>query len=131
MESSDKWSNDEELMKPSPAKVGKTKAGGRSKKLFASNGSDDSDFGSTVAKEKSKKSSSSDKPPAAKKAKIVKPKTTPKKKTKKNAFGDSSEDASGSDTNFDISDVGPARDRPGRTKTVSKYNFGSDSDEFE
>ena len=117
-------------MKPSPTKVGKTKVGGRSKKLFASNGSDDSDFGTTVAKEKSKKSSS-DKPPAAKKAKVIKPKTTPKKKTKKNAFGDSSDNASGSDTKFDMSDVGPARDRPGRVKTVSKYNFGSDSDEFE
>ena len=129
-ESPDSWSNDEDLMKPSPTKANKKKLGGGSKKLFAANGSDDSDFGSTVAKEKSKKPSF-DKQPQPKKAKVNKPKVLSKKKSKKNAFGDSSEDASGSDTNFDISDVGPARDRPGRTKTVSKYNFGSDSDEFE
>ena len=112
VESADRWSNDEELMKPSPIKVAKTKVVGRTKKLFASNESDDSDFGTTVAKEKSKKSSS-DKPPAAKKAKVSKPKPLPKKKTKKNSFCDSSDDASGCETIFDISDVGPARACPG------------------
>ena len=118
------WSDDEDLMKPSPKQPNKTKSNGQSKKLLASNESDDSDFGSTVAKQKVKKSSSA-KPPAAKKAKISKPKAV--KKTKKHAFGGSSDEGSGSDTNFDISNVGPARDGPGRTKTVSKYNFGGDS----
>ena len=116
------WSDDEDLLKPSPKQPTKTKSNGQSKKLLASNESDDSDFGSTVAKQKTKTSA---KPPAAKKAKVSKPKAV--KKTKKHAFGGSSDDGSGSDTNFDMSNVGPARDRPGRAKTVSKYNFGGDS----
>ena len=123
--SEDDWSNDEELMKPSHKQPNKKKTNGQSKKLLASNDdSDDSDFGSTVAKQKVKKSVSA-KPPAPKKAKVSKPKAV--KKTKKHAFGESSDEGSGSDATFDLSNVGPARDRPGRAKTVSKYNFGGDS----
>ena len=128
---SDDLTNDDELLKSSPIRPAPKKEGGRSKKLLATNDSDDSDFGATVAKQKKPKKISADKPPAAKKAKHTKPKTAPKKKAKKPAPGESSDEGSGSDTNFDISDVGPARDRPGRTKTISKYNFGTDSeDEF-
>ena len=119
-------SNDE-LVEVSAVQTHKKK-GGRAKKLLASNGSDDSDFGATVAKPKKPKKARNDKPPAAKKAKVTKPKAVPKKKSKP-AFGDSSEDQSGSGSEFDISDVGPARDRPERArKTISTYNFGGSDD---
>lgn len=121
--SADDCSNDEDLVKASPVQLDKKKGGARAKKLIP-NGSDDSDFGATVAKPKKPKKSSADKPPAAKKAKVAKP-----KKKSKHAFGDSSDEKSGSGSDFDISDVGPARDRPGRArKTISTYNFGDDSD---
>lgn len=113
-------------MEPSPVQPTKKKTNGQSKKPLVSNDSDDSDFGSTVTKQKVKKSSSA-KPPAPKKAKVSKPKAA--KKTKKRAFGGSSDEGSGSDASFDLSSVAPARDRPGRAKTVSNYNFGGDTSE--
>ena len=119
-------SDDEDLVEPSPVQPTKKKTNGQSKKLLVSNDSDDSDFGSTVTKQKVKKSSTA-KPPAPKKAKVSKPKAA--KKTKKRAFGGSSDEGSGSDASFDLSSVAPARDRPGRAKTVSNYNFGGDTSE--
>ena len=121
--------NDEDLVNASPLQLDKKKGGGRAKKLLAANGSDDSDFGTTVAKPKKPKKSSTDKPPAAKKAKIAKPKALPKKKSKQ-VVRDSSDDQSGSESAFDISDVGPARDRPERArKTIGTYKFDSESEQ--
>jgi len=129
----------------------------RPRKLLAAGGSDDSDFGTTAAKTKKKVKSSDEKPPAPKKAKHA-TSNAPVAKKSKNVFQSSdeesttskvatskakkpkgkkslysSEEGSGSDFKIqedsdDMESV-PARDRPGRArKTVTNYNYGSDSE---
>ena len=66
--------------------------------------------------------SDDDKPVKAKKA----AKTT--KKAKNTSFSSGSD---GDDADFDLSNIGPARDRPGRAKNAVNYNFGeSDGSDY-
>ena len=135
-EDSEGDSSNDEIVKASPIQQDKNKPKARSKKLLTANASDDSDFGTTVAKSKKPKKPAASKPPAAKRAKVTKPKAVPKKKTAFSRISDESSD-SGSDfgmdtkdmSDFDAPEAAPARNRPGRAQKVAAYNFGdSDSD---
>ena len=99
--------------------------------LYISDDSDDEAFGGFATKKAAPKKAKEPKKAVKKKSSFdddsedeEKPKKAKKAGKKASKFSDS-----GSGEEFDLSNVAPARDRPGRQKKTINYNFGgSDED---